>query len=118
MGLEDLKENKPRPPMEWFTALGSKKRGILIVVFDKEFPGIAEGQVQDQYLGWCHFKNHFIKPSDPPEEVARIQKIIADAEALIMHVTGFSPRDIHDMACELKKQYKGKKDAPIKTELV
>lgn len=49
MGLEDLRKNRPKPPMEWFTALGYKDRGILAVGVNEQFTGLADRQVGYRY---------------------------------------------------------------------
>lgn len=117
MGLEDVKRERHEPPMDWFTAFGYQDRGILVVGVSERFTSLANGEVKRHYDEWCHYTGNPVTPDDPPERVQRATKAISEAEAFILRVTGFSPREIMDTAYKLQDQYRWKKQSPIETTL-
>lgn len=104
-------------PMDWFIAIGYEKGGILRVAVSEIFTRMAGGEVGRHFNNWYHFRGNPVRPDDPPERAAIAKKATSEAKAFILQATGFSPREVFDMANELQKQYRGKKESPLKTEL-
>ena len=108
---------RPKPPMDWFSAFGTTERGIDIVHVNPNFLDIEGGKVKDYYRLWSHLTGNSVSSDAPLELIKQVEKTVVEAESFILEKTGFSVRDISNMESDLTHQYSGNKSAPIETNL-
>jgi hypothetical protein len=112
----DVSGNSPDqqvgPPLEWFAGLGTPTRGIISVNPSQAFFDLGDRErMMHHWKEWSHRRSN---PSADPQA----QETMAEAEAYIKGVTGFTPEQIQNAAVELRQNYLGKCAAPFALELV
>lgn len=109
---------KPVPvPLKWFTGFGATSTGIRSVRVNENFTDLSAGQVGMQFGQWAHYYCNPPYPDDPPEQKARVEEIMNNADVFIFEVTGHHPEEVFLKQESLREQYRGKYEAPFEFEL-
>ncbi len=116
-GQELVDKYKNKPPVSWFTGFGYKEQGILYVTtspeFDAMFPEFIEQKGINPYGAWLSCEG-YESDSEKPEDV---QRLINEAEAVILAKTGCTVLQIQDLHLQLMNDYTNKTQAPFGFEL-
>lgn len=114
---ERLINDSLKPPLDWYTAIGTNDRGILIVHYSDEFLARDNGEM-NRHLGNWHHLGCVLNVREPSKRDPEMVRRVGEAAEYIKRETGFSVEELAMRKSELLETLYGKREASIEVILV